>query len=149
MGNRGAVLPGPVADARIGGFLAIITHLTYARVPRCIYPRSIFGIVAAAMYSEAAALREVYGPCAAKKIARDFGVAVITAKTWLNGRVPPARAEELRRQILARLDERDRLSAEIRREWLGGRAREMAVAEDRRLAFEDRATADRLVGELT
>jgi hypothetical protein len=39
----------------------------------------------------AIALRLVYGPNAAKKIARKFGIAVVTAKFWLSGRTPAVR----------------------------------------------------------
>jgi len=65
----------------------------------------------------AASLRLVYGPNAAKKIARRFGIAVVTAKLWLAGRTPAARHEDIRRALL---DECIRLEArlhEIRTEW--------------------------------
>ena len=65
----------------------------------------------------AADLRRVYGPHAAKKIARRFGVAVVTAKLWLAGRTPAARHEEFRQELLAQADELEALVADIRRRW--------------------------------
>lgn len=47
----------------------------------------------------AVSLRAVYGPNAAKKIARRFGIAVVTAKLWLAGRTPTAREVEIARAI--------------------------------------------------
>jgi hypothetical protein len=76
------------------------------------------------MTNAAADLRETYGPNAAKKIARDFGVAVVTAKVWLGGRFPIARREELAKRIATKLDERDARSAEIRKRWSGGSGEE-------------------------
>jgi hypothetical protein len=69
--------------------------------------------------SAAQALRVVYGQGAAKKIARDFGVAVVTAKLWLAGKrkFPMARREDLARRIIAELDRQDQQRAEIRRQW--------------------------------
>lgn len=61
------------------------------------------------MSDAAAILRDVYGTNAAKKIARRFNVAVITAKVWLAGRFPEARTEELARAVgeeLSRLEAR-------------------------------------------
>lgn len=69
------------------------------------------------MTSAAADLRLVYGPNAAKKISRRFGVAVVTAKLWLAGRTPAARHEEFRQALLAQADELDALVAGIRRRW--------------------------------
>lgn len=43
------------------------------------------------------ALRVVYGPGAAKRIARSHGVSVATAKAWLAGRLVPARPDRLAR----------------------------------------------------
>ena len=82
--------------------------------------------------SEADALKFVYEPHAAKKIARDFSVAVRTAKFWLSGRFPVARREELAARITARLEERDAMSAAIRRQWGECGSAEVARAEDRR-----------------
>lgn len=93
-------------------------------------------------------LRELYGPNAAKKIARDFGVAVVTAKVWLAGRFPLARREELAQRIAAKLDERDAKSAEIRRRWSGG-DHETHSPMDRGRAVVDSAQADGLRGEVT
>lgn len=87
-------------------------------------------------------LREVYGPNAAKKIARDFGVAVITAKVWLAGRFPVARHDELAERITARLNRRDELSAEIRRRWASGGTGETSGVVAGRSAVPDRAKAD-------
>lgn len=95
----------------------------------------------------AADLREAYGQNAAKKIARDFGVAVVTAKVWLAGRFPMARREELAHRIAAKLDERDARSAEIRRRWSGGDGEEDR-AVDRGHAVAHRAQTDGLGGEV-
>lgn len=94
--------------------------------------------------SEAAALREVYGPNAAKKIAREFRVAVVTAKVWLSGRFPMTRRDELAERIRARLDRRDELSAEIRQIWASGGAGETIRAVDSGQARVDRTPPDRL-----
>jgi hypothetical protein len=94
--------------------------------------------------NEAAALRFVYEPNAAKHIARDFGVSVAAAKLWLAGRFPLARRQELAARIQARLDERDALAAEIRRQWAGGSDGEAAGSVDRRRLVEDRPPADPL-----
>lgn len=67
--------------------------------------------------SAAADLRLVYGPNAAKKIARRFGVAVVTAKLWLAGRTPAARHEQIRQALLAQADDLDAMVADIRRRW--------------------------------
>ncbi|HEV2098604.1 MAG TPA: hypothetical protein VGR45_06715 [Stellaceae bacterium] len=69
--------------------------------------------------SDAAALRAVYGPHAAKKIATRFGVAVVTAKTWLSGGIPPARRRQMARELLAEMDRQDAERAEIRRRLQG------------------------------
>ena len=82
--------------------------------------------------SESEALRFVYEPNAAKKIARDWGVAIVTAKLWLSGRFPVARREELAARITARLEERDAKSAAIRRQWAGGKVSEESGAVVRR-----------------
>lgn len=65
--------------------------------------------------TEAAILRDVYGPNASKKIARRFGVAVVTAKVWLAGRFPEARTLELAAAVREELDRIDARNAEIRR----------------------------------
>ncbi|MGE5151192.1 MAG: hypothetical protein ACM3II_13810 [Rhodospirillaceae bacterium] len=96
--------------------------------------------------TEAAALREVYGPHAAKKIARDFGVAIVTAKLWLAGRFPMARRDELAQRIRAELDRRDAISAEIRRRWATGGAVETDGVVARGRAVVDRAQADGMGG---
>lgn len=69
------------------------------------------------MTTAATDLRLVYGPNAAKKIARKFGVAVVTAKLWLAGRTPAARHEQIRQALLAQADELDAMVADIRRRW--------------------------------
>lgn len=92
--------------------------------------------------SEATALREVYGPNAAKKIARDFGVAVITAKLWLSGRFPMARREDLAAKIRTELNRRDALSAEIRRQWCDGGDGEEDRAVDRGRIIARRGSTD-------
>jgi hypothetical protein len=94
----------------------------------------------------AADLREAYGQNAAKKIARDFGVAVVTAKVWLGGRFPMARREEMAHRIAAKLDERDARSAEIRRRWSGVNSEEDRAVDSRR-AVLDRTQIDGLGGE--
>ena len=70
--------------------------------------------------TEAASLRLVYSPNAAKKIAREFGVSVATAKVWLAGRFPVARRDDLAQRINAELDRTEAMRAEIRRQWAGG-----------------------------
>lgn len=45
------------------------------------------------------ALRLVYGPCAAKKLARSYGVSVATAKAWLAGRLALRREDRLTRLL--------------------------------------------------
>lgn len=91
--------------------------------------------------NEASVLRFIYGPNAAKKIARDWGVAVVTAKLWLSGKFPMARREELAAHIRERLDERDGLSAAIRRQWTGGSGEENGSV-DRRHAVAHRDETD-------
>lgn len=88
---------------------------------------------------EADALRFAYEPNAAKKIAREWGVAIVTAKLWLSGRFPIARREELAARIVTRLEERDALSAAIMRQWAGGSESETngAVARRRPVAAGD------------
>lgn len=63
-------------------------------------------------------LRDVYGPNAAKKIARKFGVAVITAKVWLAGRFPESRTQELAAAVREELNRLDARNKQIR-EQLG------------------------------
>lgn len=67
--------------------------------------------------SQAAALRLVYGPNAAKKIARKFGIAVVTAKVWLSGRTPVARQHEIARALLDECVRLEALAAETRQRW--------------------------------
>lgn len=93
------------------------------------------------MTSAAADLRLVYGPNAAKKIARQFGVAVVTAKLWLAGRTPAARHEEIRQALLAQADELDALVADIRRRWQQGETDEQNSETRRRGATEGAAAA--------
>lgn len=69
------------------------------------------------MTTAASDLRLAYGPNAAKKIARKFGVAVVTAKLWLAGRTPAARHEQIRQALLAQADELEALVTDIRRRW--------------------------------
>lgn len=64
-------------------------------------------------------LRFVYGPNAAKKIARRFGVAVVTAKLWLAGRTPAAREQEIARTLLAECSRLETIIADTRRRWEG------------------------------
>lgn len=66
------------------------------------------------MSDTAAILRDVYGPNAAKKIARRFGVAVVTAKVWLAGRFPETRTRELAAVVAAELDRIDERNKQIR-----------------------------------
>lgn len=66
------------------------------------------------MSDAAAILRDVYGPHAAKKIARRFGVALITAKVWLAGRFPEHRTQELAAAVREELDRIDARNQEIR-----------------------------------
>lgn len=85
------------------------------------------------MTSAAADLRLVYGPNAAKKIARRFGVAVVTAKLWLAGRTPVARHEQIRQALLAQADELDAMVADIRRRWEQEATDEQRDSETRRV----------------
>jgi ribosomal protein S18 acetylase RimI-like enzyme len=62
-------------------------------------------------------LRLVYGPNAAKKIARRFSVANVTAKIWLTGRLPQARRQEIARELIAECDRMEQRAVEIRRRW--------------------------------
>ena len=68
----------------------------------------------------AADLRVIYGPNAAKKIARRFGIAVVTAKVWLSGRTPTARQGEIAAALLAECDRLEALIAETRKRWATG-----------------------------
>jgi hypothetical protein len=65
-------------------------------------------------------LRVVYGPNAAKKIARRFGIAVVTAKVWLSGRTPTARQGEIATALLAECDRLETIIAETRQRWATG-----------------------------
>lgn len=102
--------------------------------------------------ASAAMLRDVYGPNAAKKIARRFGVAVITAKVWLAGRFPEHRTRELALAVRDELDRIDRRNAEIRRQLEQaesdrgiGEARDEAAGRGSvGLAVKDRAEAHRV-----
>ena len=108
------------------------------------------------------ALRIAYGPHAAKKIAREFNVALNTAKCWLAGRFPEARREELVQRIIAELDRQDIERDAIRRQIREARGRStgeksFAVGsgntgcnsnEDIRLFRSDRAPVRR-VGAMT
>jgi ribosomal protein S18 acetylase RimI-like enzyme len=62
-------------------------------------------------------LRVIYGPNAAKKIARRFSVANVTAKIWLTGRLPQARRQEIARELIVECDRMEQRAAEIRRRW--------------------------------
>jgi hypothetical protein len=68
----------------------------------------------------AADLRLIYGPNAAKKIARHFGIAVVTAKVWLSGRTPTARQGEIAEALLAECDRLETIIAETRKRWAIG-----------------------------
>lgn len=63
----------------------------------------------------ASSLRLIYGPNAAKKIAREFDVAVVTAKTWLAGRIPAGRERQIALALIAECDRVDALIAETRK----------------------------------
>ncbi len=63
----------------------------------------------------AADFRVIYGSCAAKKIARDFGVAIVTATLWLSGQVPASRRRQIAAGLIVELDRQDALRAEVRR----------------------------------
>ena len=69
------------------------------------------------MNAAAADLRLVYGHGAAKKIARRFGIAVVTAKSWLAGHSPSAREQEIARALIADCLELERAIADTRRRW--------------------------------
>lgn len=69
------------------------------------------------MTNAAADFRLVYGPGAAKKIARRFGIAVVTAKLWLAGRAPSAREREIAAALLSECDRIEALIAETRQRW--------------------------------
>jgi hypothetical protein len=64
----------------------------------------------------AAILRDVYGPNAAKKVARDFGVSIPAAKLWLAGRFPQARTLELKSAVDAELARIEQRNTEIRKQ---------------------------------
>lgn len=83
--------------------------------------------------SAATDLRTVYGPNAAKKIGREWGVAVVTAKLWLAGRFPLVRRDELARRIVAELDRQDVTRAEIRRRWAGDASAETSAVDSDRV----------------
>jgi hypothetical protein len=53
------------------------------------------------------AARVVLGSCAAKKLARVCGIAVITAKKWLSEGVPASRHSEVSAFLLDELDRRN------------------------------------------
>ncbi len=92
------------------------------------------------MVDAALDLKETYGHNAAKLIARDFGIAVVTAKVWLSGRVPLARREDLAMKITAKLDERDAKSAEIRRRWRGGTSEKNSPMDGGRIVVDGTQT---------
>ena len=71
------------------------------------------------MMAAAESLRLVYGPNAAKKIARSFNVAVVTAKLWLAGRAPTSREKEIAAALLAECLRLEAQIAEIRATWQG------------------------------
>ncbi len=60
-------------------------------------------------------LRDLLGPHAAKQIARRVGIAVITAKVWLSGKLPSARHLDVALLLDEQLDLLDRRNAEYRR----------------------------------
>ena len=69
------------------------------------------------MPSQADDLRAVFGPHAAKKISRKFGIAVVTAKLWLSGRTPAARETEIAAALLTECDRLEAQIAATRRRW--------------------------------
>ncbi len=71
----------------------------------------------------AADFRTVYGACAAKKIARDFGIAIATATLWLSGNIPASRHRQIAAGLIVELDRQAAQRAEIR-----GRLLEIAEA---------------------
>lgn len=86
--------------------------------------------------AEAAALRLIYGPNAAKKIARQFDIAVVTAKFWLAGRMPVARRREIAAALVTECDRLESMIAETRRRWA-------EVADDETSSAVARVPADR------
>lgn len=71
------------------------------------------------MMDAAASMRLVYGPYAAKKISRRFGIAVRTAKKWLTGQTPTDRELEIAHALIAECDRLEALIAETRSRWQG------------------------------
>lgn len=61
----------------------------------------------------ASILREIYGQNARKKISRRFGVALDTAKDWLDGCFPVSRTDELAAVVREDLARREAQYAEI------------------------------------
>lgn len=98
------------------------------------------------MTNAAADFRLVYGPNAAKKIARRFGIAVVTAKLWLSGRAPSAREAEIARALLVECTRLEELIADTRRRWegLSDESTEASGLVDRGKVGVDRAPADRV-----
>ena len=60
-------------------------------------------------------LRDLHGAHAAKQIARRVGIAVITAKVWLSGKLPISRHLDVALLLDEQLDLLDRRNAEYRR----------------------------------
>lgn len=102
------------------------------------------------MINAAADLRLVYGPNAAKKIARRFGIAVVTAKLWLSGCAPTAREQEIAGALLAECTRLEELIADTRRRWEGPahEQNETPRPGDRRGAGRGRSPAHRMGGQL-
>ncbi len=87
----------------------------------------------------AADFRTVYGACAAKKIARDFGIAVVTATLWLSGNIPASRRRQIAAGLIVELDRQAAQRAEIR-----GRLLEIAEARVDRGHGENNETGARV-----
>jgi hypothetical protein len=64
----------------------------------------------------AAILRDVFGPHAAKKIARQFDVSIPAAKVWLAGRFPEHRTQQLIDAVRAEITRTNERNLEILRQ---------------------------------
>ncbi len=91
------------------------------------------------LLSIAADFRTVYGACAAKKIARDFGIAIATATLWLSGNIPASRRRQIAAGLIVELDRQAAQRAEIR-----GRLLEIAEARVGLRNVDNGETAARL-----
>lgn len=84
-------------------------------IPRPLNIQKVYRAMCA-NFNAAEILRDVFGANAAKKIAKRFDVAIITAKVWLAGRFPQTRLNELAAAVKEELETIERRHEEIRKQ---------------------------------